>query len=82
MTDLWNPMDTAPFDTWFLAYVEPEKSSQKLLQALGLPLQEPTIVVARRTRGDKLNQVRCSKRNVIYTAIGWNIPPVMLDGDA
>ncbi len=77
MNKLWNPMATAPLDKWFLAHVEPEKSSQKLRQALGLPLEQPTIIVARRMRGDKPGQVRCSKRHAIYTATGWVIPPVM-----
>lgn len=79
MTDLWNPMDTAPYDAWFLARVEPEKSTQKLLNALGLPQELPRIIVARKMRGDKPGQVRCSKRHALYTASGWNIPPVMME---
>lgn len=76
-SDIWNPINTAPYDAWFLARVEPDKASQKLRDALGLPREGPSIIVARRLKGDKPGQVRCSKRNVIYIATGWNIPPVM-----
>ena len=79
MTDLWSPMDTAPYDKWFLARVEPEKSTQKLLDALNLPQERPRVIVAQRVRGDRLGQVRCSKRHALYTASGWNIPPAMME---
>jgi hypothetical protein len=77
MNKLWNPMATAPLDKWFLARVEPPRNETKLREALGLKPELPTILVARRVRGDKPNQVRCSKRHALYTATGWNIPPVM-----
>lgn len=75
---LWNPMP-APYDKWFLARVEPPKNETKLREALGLEPESATIIVARKMRGDKPNQVRCSKRHLIYTATGWSIPPVMED---
>lgn len=74
---LWSPMKTAPYDTWFLALVEPPKATQSLLVAIGLPPELPSIIVARKIHGDKPGQVRCSKHHALYTATGWNIPPVM-----
>lgn len=78
---LWNPMTSAPYDAWFLARVEPPRNETKLRESLGLKPEPVSIIVARRMRGDKPNQVRCSKRHLIYTASGWNIPPVMKGQD-
>lgn len=70
MTD-WQPIETAPKDRYFLAYVLGSESERKLCVALGFPEPGGQIIVAHRYKGDPKAKVRAIPRGERHTATHW-----------
>jgi hypothetical protein len=67
----WQPIETAPKDRYFLAYVLGSESESRLLAALGFPPPGGQVIVAHKYMGDAKVKVRAIPRGEIHKATHW-----------
>ena len=67
----WQPIETAPRDRYFLAYVLGSESERKLLEAFGFPSPGGQVIVAHKYKKDPKAKVRSVPRGGIHNATHW-----------
>lgn len=67
----WQPIETAPKDRYFLAYVMPSTAECKLNMALGFDPPGGQTIVAHKRKGDPKVKVRAIPRGELHTATHW-----------